>query len=192
MIAPISMEFAPSQGVQKALPDGEAELLEACRCGNRDAQRQLYQQHCDSVYRLMFRMAGSSHADDLTQQVFLAIFQRLEKFQGRSLFSSWLYRVASNEALQFLRRKRRATHQSIVVDPADPMPDAEDQLDQHDLLEYALGRLTPELRAIFLLRESEGLSYYEIAMAMDIAEGTVASRLNRARRCLRGFVSAAS
>jgi len=175
------------------LPDGERQLLAECLGGHQDAQQKLYEQHCDKVYRLMCRMVGSSNADDLTQQVFLCVFQKLNKFQGRSSFSTWLYRLASNEALQFLRRRpQRVPDQPMLSDPSDEQTDEITQLDQRDLLEHALSRLDPNLRAIILLREIEQLSYYDIALALDIAEGTVASRLSRARHCLRKLIDEAA
>lgn len=165
----------------------EQQLVESCRLGDRDAQRQLYEQHCDKVYRLMYRMAGSSDAEDLTQHVFLCVFRKLNQFQSRSSFATWLFRLATNEALQFLRRQQRQRCRSIPHDVIDHFNESP-HLDQRDLLEYALHQLDPDLGAILLLREVEDLSYYDIAMTLDIAEGTVASRLNRARRCLREIV----
>lgn len=171
----------------------ERQLLEACLRGERGAQQRLYLQHCDRVYRLMFRMVGESNADDLTQHVFVNLFQKLGKFHGRSSFSTWLYRLASNEALQFLRRRpQREPEQSLLFEPLDYRAREATDADQRELLDYALSQLEPELRAIFLLRAIEELSYFEIAMALDIAEGTVASRLNRARRYLRKSIEAAS
>ena len=174
------------KGVQ---PDEGRNLGETCLV---ESQRQIYVQFRERVYRLMFHMVGSSYADDLTQQVFLRVFQNLGKFQGRSSFSTWLYRVASNEALQFLRRNHRELRTPRLCESSDKRSSATDQVDNHELLEYALSRLDPQLRAVFLLREIEGLVYYDIAMALDIAEGTVASRLNRARRCLRELIEVAS
>ena len=182
---------APSLTLQ-GLPTAERDLIESCLRGDCEAQQSLYEQYSGKIYRLMFRMVGSSHADDLTQQVFLCVLRKLDKFHGHSLFSTWLYRVASNEALQFLRESHRDLEQPIRCELADNQSDATDQVDQRELLEFALSRLDPELRAIFLLRESEGLSYYDIALTLDIAEGTVASRLSRARRRMRELIDAAS
>lgn len=185
---------APRSGVHiSSMVGDERQLIESCRLGNRDAQRQLYERHCAQMYRLMYRMVGESNADDLTQQVFYCLFQRLDKFEARSSFSTWLYRLASNEALQFLRRRpQRVPDRVMVSEPMDDRISATERTEQRDLLEYALAQLHPDLRVIFLLRESEELSYYDIAMTLDIAEGTVASRLNRARRCLRELIETAS
>jgi RNA polymerase sigma-70 factor (ECF subfamily) len=165
----------------------EQQLVESCRLGDHEAQRHLYEQHCDKVYRLMYRIAGSSNAEDLTQQVFLCVFKKLSQFQCRSSFATWLYRLATNEALQFLRRQQRERCLSVPHGVIDHF-NGSSCLDQQDLLEFALNQLDPDLRAVLLLREVEDLSYYDIAMTLDIAEGTVASRLNRARRCLREIV----
>lgn len=172
-------------------PDDELQIIERCLRDEQDAQRQLYEQYCDRVYRLMYRMVGSSNADDLTQQVFLCVFHKLGTFQCKSSFATWLFRVATNEALQFLRRRRPESRtlnlREKVVEPAC----ATAQSDQRDLLEWGLSQLEPNLRAIFLLRVIDELSYFEIAMSLDIAEGTVASRLSRARRCLCDIISPA-
>ena len=177
--------------LEVALPAGDEHIIELCVCGERSAQRQLYEYYCGRVYRLMYRMVGSAHADDLTQQVFLCVFHKLDKFQHRSTFSTWLFRVASNEALQFLRRQRPECRTSCLCDIAVETACATAQFDQRDLLEWALSQLEPDLRAIFLLRVIDELSYFEIAVSLDIAEGTVASRLSRARRCLREIISPA-
>jgi RNA polymerase sigma-70 factor (ECF subfamily) len=190
--APAKRHFQNSKGLC-SLSNDEHELIESCLSGNRDAQQQLYLRYCEKVYRLMYRMVGESNADDLTQHIFLCLFAKLDQFAALSSFSTWLYRLASNEALQFLRRRRqREPDQAMPADLTDHRSSETTQTDHRNLLEYVMNQLDPELRAIFLLRESEGLSYYDIAMALDIAEGTVASRLNRARRSLRKLIEEAS
>lgn len=178
----------PQVSSQVPLTD-EQTLVAACGEGDSDAQRELYERHCQQVYRLMFRMVGAEYADDLTQQVFVRVLQTIGQFRSQSALSTWLYRLATNEALQFLRRNARRTMHALGVDPADDRVSEHRRLDDREMLEHALAELDPDLRAIFLLREVEQLSYYEIALALDIAEGTVASRLNRARRLLREWIS---
>lgn len=178
----------PQLSSQAPLTD-EQTLVAACREGDSDAQRELYERHCQQVYRLMFRMVGAEDADDLTQQVFVRVLQTIGQFRGQSALSTWLYRLATNEALQFHRRNARRATQALSVEPADDGPSDHRRLDDREMLEHALANLDPDLRAIFLLREVEQLSYYELAMVLDIAEGTVASRLNRARRLLRDLIS---
>lgn len=160
-------------------------LVDACLAGNKDAMQRIYEQCSGQVYALMVRMVGRQDADDLTQQVFLQMFQKLNQFSGQSKLETWLYRLATNEALQHLRRRKRQSVATLVQEPTttdfDSVSDAED----HRLLETAIAAMEPDLRAVLLLKEQQGLSYSEIADIVDIPEGTVGSRLNRARKELR-------
>lgn len=161
------------------------QLVEACLAGNRCAMQQLYEQCSDHVYGLMVRMVGRQDADDLTQHVFLTMFRKLNQFNGQSKLETWLYRLATNEALQHLRRNKRRSTAPLVTEPETSDPDRIGVSEEAELLETAMSRLEPELRAVVLLKEQRGLSYQEIAVAVGIPEGTVGSRLNRARKELR-------
>jgi RNA polymerase sigma-70 factor, ECF subfamily len=163
----------------------QAAIIARCQRGDRDAQRQLYESCHQKVHQLMVRMAGIDQADDLTQRVFLQVFRTIGQFAGQARLETWIYRVATNEALQHLRRSRRHSTGPLDWEPVDPAPDRKQQLEQRDLLQCSMQRLEPELRSIFLLRETEELSYREIARTLGIPEGTVGSRLNRARSDLR-------
>jgi RNA polymerase sigma-70 factor (ECF subfamily) len=121
----------------------------------------------------------------MTQQVFLRVFRKIEQFAGQARFATWLYRVAVNEALQYLRRRSRHGPQPLLYEPMGRHRAEHERQEIRELLDRALARLEPELRSIFLLREVEKLSYGDIAVALEIPEGTVGSRLNRARRELR-------
>lgn len=162
----------------------EAGLITACKGGDRAAQRRLYELCHGKIYALMVRMAGPEQAADLTQDVFLRAFQKIEQFAGDSKFETWLYRLAVNEALGFHRKRGRRSHESLVNEPAAPAR-SHQQTESREMLEIALARLDPELRAVFVLKEIEELSYRDIAAATGIAKGTVGSRLNRARSELR-------
>lgn len=164
------------------------EVVQACRQGDRTAPRRLYDACHHSVFRLAVRMVGLQDAADVTQQVFLQAFRSLSQFNGRSRFETWLYRLAVNESLQHLRRNRRWHYHALDWEPMDESQHGEDS-ERKEMLEQALAQIDPELRSIFLLREVEGLSYHDIADALQIPEGTVGSRLNRARRELRQFLS---
>jgi RNA polymerase sigma-70 factor (ECF subfamily) len=161
------------------------DLVSASRRGWREAQQRLYECCHRRVYRLLVRMVGRSGADDLLQQVFLQVFRTLSQFSGQSRFETWLYRVSVNESLQHLRKQRRRRWVSLESDFMDHEPDQERDLDHKELMERALARLEPELRSLFLLREAEKQSYAEIAAALQLPEGTVASRLSRARQLLK-------
>ena len=164
--------------------DPLADIVRLCKSGGRSAQQELYEACHQDVYGLMVRMVGRQDAADLTQQVFMQTFRKIEQFQGQSKFQTWLYRLAVNESLQHLRKNKRK-QQVLAHDPIDVRPSPTRHHEAKDVLDAALERLEPLLRSIFLLKESRGLSYREIAEATDIPEGTVGSRLNRARRQLR-------
>ncbi len=162
-----------------------AEIVEACKNGDPAAQRRLYDASHQNVYRLVVRMVGLQDAADVTQQVFLQTFRKIDQFSGRSQFSTWIYRVAVNESLQHLRKSKRSQMQLLEQDTTDRSLGDHKNIDNKELLEQALARLEPDLRSTFLLREVDGLSYDAIANALEIPEGTVGSRLSRARRELK-------
>ena len=172
---------------QEPTIDPLSTTVKQCLRGERSAQQQLYESCREDVYRLMIRMVGRQEAGDLTQQVFFKVFQKLDQFQGKSKFKTWLYRLAVNEALQHIRKSRRQ-HEPLVRDPVDTHALTHRQFEANELLEVALSQLEPLLRSIFLLKETEGLSYRKIAEVIEIPEGTVGSRLNRARRQLRDLL----
>jgi len=174
---------APGNGV--AGSDDLVEVLQGCCAGDREAQRRLYELRHAQVYRLVLRMVGQEDAQDLVQQVFLQLFRKIGQFAGHAKFDTWLYRLATNEALQYLRKRKRWTFETLAVDPASSQVSTADRNEQSELLEVALGRLEPDLRAVFILKELEKLSYRDIAASVGIPEGTVGSRLNRARRELQ-------
>ncbi len=161
------------------------QIVSECRRGDRCAQRQLYEAFHRQIHRLMARMVNMEAAADLTQQVFLQTFRKIDQFAERGRFDRWLYRLAVNEAYQHLRRKRRDRQTALVYEPVDASVHGDRIVEQRDLMEQSLARIDPELRSILILRELEELSYREIAEILKIPEGTVGSRLNRARRELR-------
>jgi len=163
------------------------ELVRSCKAGNRDAMRQLYEENRQAIFQVTARIVGEQEAADITQQVFVRAFSNIARFEARSTIRTWLHRIAVNESLQFLRKSKRENPQG-GIELREPQQPAEN-IDDAELLDLALIRLPPELNAIFLLREVEELSYREIARTLEISEGTVASRLNRARRELRGILT---
>jgi RNA polymerase sigma-70 factor (ECF subfamily) len=167
------------------------QILAGCRAGDRLAQRKLYERFHRKVYGLAVRLAGHSEADDLTQEVFLRVFAGLDAIRGTAAFSTWLYRVALNECLRH-RRAARPAPDTLAFDPIAPDHPPGRRLEQAEMLEHALGRLEPHLRAVFLLRHGEGLSYRAISDVLGIPISTAATRLARARaelqRLLKGCV----
>jgi RNA polymerase sigma-70 factor (ECF subfamily) len=161
------------------------DLVRRAVTGDHTAFQQIYFHCSPRVHAVMVRMVGRQDAEDLTQQVFLKLLRKLEKFSGRSQLETWLYRLAVNEALQFLRREKRRRTLALPSDPEDSREDSIEKRELLDQLRLAIAQLEPQLRAILTLKEDAGLSYREIAKAVGIPEGTVGSRLNRARAELR-------
>lgn len=164
----------------------ESDLIERCRKGDREAQQELYAQTSERIYRVLLRMTRSPEtASDLAQDTYLQAFARIPQFKGDSSIATWIYRIAVNEALQFLRRNKPLR---FSVESTGGLP-ANTNENDHAIssidIDDALSRLDPEDRAILLLRYQEGLDYRAIADALDCPGGTVASRLNRARDRMR-------
>jgi len=164
----------------------DRDLVERCRQGDRQAQHELHAQTSDRIYRLLFRMTRRAEdALDLAQETYFRAFTRIDRFDGRSSFFTWLCRIAVNEALQFLRREgvARARREASAIQARSEVStaDAGAKLD----LDAALAALPAEERALLLLRYQAGLDYKALAEATNSPAGTVASRLNRARERLR-------
>ncbi len=173
--------------------DAEAGLVARAQAGDTRAFAALVRQHQERVFRFILRLSGRREdAMDLTQETFMKAYQALPAWQPQAQFRTWLLRIAHNTTLDLLRRQQRVTfvpYAELAADEQDPaLPDPAPQPDELlagrqgiALLERALNELPIEHREILLLRELEDLSYTEIASTLDIAEGTVKSRLARAR-----------
>lgn len=151
------------------------------------------------VYVLALRSTGSSEdAADLTQEVFLRAWRSLNSFRGSSGFGTWLFRITMNLCVDFARRRQAQPQiqpiegeEEIVLRQSDPASEPEQALEHQELrreLTAALNSVSEEHRKIVLLRDVSGLSYSEIAEALEISEGTVKSRLSRARLALRNVI----
>ncbi len=160
-------------------------LIRQCIDGDQEAMGRLYERCSGRVYALMVRVVGRQDADDAMQLAFMQIFRKLDRFSGGSSLETWIYRVATNEALQFLRRRKRDNVVTLSLEPESKVSQSGLRLEDAEMLEAGLAKLEPELRAVLTLKEVQELSYAEIAEIMNIPEGTVGSRLNRARRELK-------
>lgn len=166
----------------------DLELVERAQAGDRSALDELLDRHYDRIAARCRRIAGNTaDGDDATQEALLAIVRGLTRFDGRSSFSTWAYRVATNACLDELRRRgRRPTPTEDDLDRVerDHGDDLADDVARRDEVRTALATLTPEFRAPLVLRDLEGLDYAEIAETLDLPPGTVRSRIARARRQL--------
>jgi RNA polymerase sigma-70 factor (ECF subfamily) len=166
-------------------------LVAAAQGGDRFALDQLLRRHYDRIHAVCRRVAGSTRdADDACQEALIKIVRSLPRFDGRSSFATWAYRIATNASLDELRkRQRRPTlhavgdeHRPETVDPrADRYTEAfADRL----LLDDALDRLPEDLRVAVVLRDVADFDYAEIAETLDVPVGTVKSRISRGRAAL--------
>lgn len=173
----------------------EKDLICRAARGDAEAFRQLVEAYQTPAYRLAARMCGPDSAEDVTQEAFLAAWRALPDFRGDCRFSTWLYRLVSNAAIDCLRRekKHRDTGDVDDLELPDGGPSPQEQAersDTRDAVRRALDRLSPEHRQVLLLRFMQELDYGEIARALDVSEGTVKSRINRAKSKLREVLAA--
>lgn len=174
--------------------DAQREIALRARQGDHEAFGQLVRTHQSRIYRHLLNLTGSrEEALELSQEMFLKAWQALPDWRPDALFHTWLYRIASNLAYDTLRRRRIVAFEPLADDDDTPATDAGPEAllqarQRLGNLDAALARLPAEQREIVLLREVEGLSYEELAAAQGIDEGTVKSRLARARAALaEGF-----
>lgn len=177
-------------------PEFEKEIIASVLRGNTDAFEALVKEHEKLVYNLALRMVRNPEdAADMAQETFIKAFRNLSSFKGDSKFSVWLYRIAANVCTDFLRSKSRTQTISLTVDDGDEaeisVPDlsgsAEDKLMRklsREAVQKGLNELSPDYRMPLVLREINGLSYAEIAEVLSLEEGTVKSRIFRARKKL--------
>ena len=173
----------------------EKDLICRAARGDAEAFRQLVEAYQTPAYRLAARMCGPDSAEDVTQEAFLAAWRALPDFRGDCRFSTWLYRLVSNAAIDCLRRekKHRDTGEVDDLELPDGGPSLQEQAersDTRDAVRRALDRLSPEHRQVLLLRFMQELDYGEIARALNVSEGTVKSRINRAKSKLREVLAA--
>jgi RNA polymerase sigma-70 factor, ECF subfamily len=166
-------------------------LVAAAQGGDRFALDQLLRNHYDRIHGVCRRIAGSTRdADDACQEALIKIVRSLPRFDGRSSFGTWAYRIATNAALDELRKRNRRPGLHAVADDgrpeqADTTASARtDWYPERLLLDDALDRLPDDLRIAVVLRDVADLDYAEIAATLDVPLGTVKSRISRARAAL--------
>lgn len=174
------------------LPDRE--LVVRCQRQDTQAFDELVIRHQDRVYGAITRYCGNAEdACDITQRAFINAFRKIQEFKGDSAFSTWIYRIAFNQAISFRRENRRPTvsiyskDDELVNEPVDDRSPTESMESQETRkkVQQALEKLDEGDRQIIVLKDLQGNSYDEIAAIMGIPKGTVRSRLHRARLDLK-------
>jgi RNA polymerase sigma-70 factor (ECF subfamily) len=179
------------------LVESDGALVHRAQAGDREAFRVLVERHSRSVFRLAFRLTGNEHdADEVVQESFIRAHRRLTRFEARSTFSTWLYRITANCAVDLLRARK--THESLDADepgaaavPPEAVTTAPTQERQvlgsqiQARVRAALAHLTENERMAFVLRHVEGLSIEEIAQQMNLRTNATKHSIFRAVRKMR-------
>jgi len=168
----------------------ETELVTRAQSGDRNAFSELVRIHAQGVMNVIYRMCGDARiAEDAAQETFIQAWLHLSSYRPQTSLRSWLYRIAVNAATDMLRRERRILPNALEdLQLHDPQPGPEALFLQEErtaLVKKAILSLPEASRVVLVLREYEGMSYHEIAEALDIPVGTVMSRLNYARKSLK-------
>ena len=175
------------------MTDAGRDLVAAARSGDRAALEELLRLHHDRIYALARRITGNdADAADATQEALIAIVRGLPRFDGRSSFSTWAYRVTANASLDELRRRRRRPLVDLAAERAD-RPDTTVAVDTTVAdrlhLDAALAELPEDFRVAVVLRDVCDLDYAEIAAVLQLPPGTVRSRIARGRGRLADLLS---
>lgn len=172
-------------------------LIAECLRGDTAAFGVLVRRYQDRLYHTVYRLVDNAEdAQDVVQEAFLNAYQSLGGFKGDALFFTWLYRIAMNTAISLKRKQkvvlridtgRNGEHGIEPLDPSDlSRPGhALEQTEQEQRIHQALGRLSPEHRAVLVMKDMEGQKYETMAEVLEVPIGTIRSRLHRARLELR-------
>ena len=174
-------------------------LVKACLKGNEQAQKQLYDAFASQMMGVCYRFTKSAEdAEDVSQEVFIQVYESIKSFKGDSKFSTWIYRIAVTKSLDLLRRKKRkkrfafiqslfGKNDELINDPPDfyhPGVAAENK-ENAAVLFKAIAALPENQHTSFVLSKIEGLSYQEVSEVMQMTEASVVSLLHRAKTNLR-------
>lgn len=195
---------APDIGVPSNDGAEERDLVNQLKAGDRQAFDEIFSRYVNQVYRQALRLTGNEmDAEDVVQEVFLAVYKNAGSFRGQSEFKTWLYRLTVNGALTKLRRNKRHREVPIedylprfqkdghhdvrpVVDWSHELDDPSKQQEIHELLKQALDQLGAQDRAVIVMSDLEGFADREIATILGLSRSAVKARLHRARLFLRG------
>jgi RNA polymerase sigma-70 factor (ECF subfamily) len=172
------------------LSENDPSIIDRCRRGDQAAWRELVESHARAVFGICYRFVGRGDvAEDLTQETFARVYLQLDRYrEDEGVFGAWLATVARNLAIDHWRRQRQERERAVEPSVMERVPDDEGgphrlavRSERARLVHRGLRGLTPELRLPLVLRDLAGLSYDEIARTLAVPQGTVKSRISRAR-----------
>ncbi|MGL4363288.1 MAG: RNA polymerase sigma factor [Cellulosilyticaceae bacterium] len=174
----------------------ETQLIDEAKKGSVEAYEQLIKQYEHMIYAICIRMLHNEHdAFDVAQEVCIKIWRQIQTFEGNSKFSTWIYRVSTNQCLDTLRQKKRdlvmyseQDEEKQQIEVADTVNLIEEYVEEkvlQDVITIALKEIKEEYSAIIVLRDMQGYSYEEIGKMLELNIGTVKSRISRARNALK-------
>jgi RNA polymerase sigma-70 factor (ECF subfamily) len=179
-----------------AMADTEEWLVRRAARGEQPAREELYRRHVDAAWKRLTRLVGPDpEREDLLQQIFLEVFHKLESFRGEASFSTFLYRVQTNIAIDHLKRRRRRplplpAEMLEAFATADASPERQAHARQRlERIWAALDRMKPKKRVALVLQAVEGLSLEEIGQLVEASADTVAKRIEHARKELQAALS---
>jgi RNA polymerase sigma-70 factor (ECF subfamily) len=197
------LEVSGSRAVENA---SDHELLAAIRDGDEAAFQELVRRYRNPITNFVYRMLDDyERSVELSQETFIRVYTSASRYQANYSFSTYIYRIAANLAISEMRRRKRRrvvslfTHpteeggEPVQIDPADTRPLQDEALidrERRQAVSRAITSLPEKYRTAIVLRDVEGLSYDRIADVLKLSEGTVKSRINRARNLLKEKLSA--
>lgn len=196
-----TMTQTPQNSATTPAPHPDDELVDRALSGDRTAFEELYRKTVRRVFNLVLRLVGSvQEAEEITQEVYCQVYRNLPRFEGRSSFYTWVFRIATNVSLQYVKwRSRRAKDTPIIFIPESELPrrggfreyDPEREAERRALyrqLGEALGKLPAAQRLVLVLGPIQGHSYEEMSKILGISTNVIKGRLHRARENLRSFL----
>ncbi|MEY2525928.1 MAG: polymerase sigma-70 factor, subfamily [Verrucomicrobiota bacterium] len=183
----------------------ELDLVKRCQAGETEAFDELVTRYRTRIFAMIYNMVHNEQdAWDLAQDSFVKAWKSIKRFRGRSSFYTWIYRIVMNVTIDWLRKKqvkgagvefddaiqlKEINPASRTLPKADPLPyERMERTEVRAKIDNAIAQLSPEHRAVILMKETEGMQYHEIAEALGCSIGTVMSRLFYARKKLQGLL----
>lgn len=169
------------------MDETDAAVIDRVRTGERDAFRLLVERHSRAIFRLGYRLTrNETDADDVVQETFLRAYRNIDRFDGRSSFSTWAHQIATNYALDLLRKRKRGETDELTADhPAPAAASTDERIVLRQALERGMNLLSGNERTAFVLRHYEGMSIDEIGRVLGTETNATKHTIFRAVRKLR-------